>query len=162
MIPPRVTRNCWWNKAMSMEFTFRRLTTQDLDMILSMNRDFREGFVKPSAARDFLENPSNWLWATVHGNAVIGFAYGYALQRLDGAGPMLYVHEVGIAEPWQHQGVGFRMMTALKDACRAAGMSKLFLSCYQSNAGANALYRKLGGEVGIVSHGNDTCYYFPL
>lgn len=145
-----------------MEITFRRLNAQDLDMALAMNHTFREGFLNASAARDFLRNPANWLWAAVCGGAVIGFAYGYALQRLDGAGPMLYIHEVGAAEPWQRQGVGFRMMSALKDACRAAGLSKLFLSCYQSNAGANALYRKLGGEVDSVSHGDDTCYCFPL
>jgi ribosomal protein S18 acetylase RimI-like enzyme len=106
-----------------------------------------------------LSNPANWLFAAVGDGAVIGFAYGYELGRLDGNGRMLYIHEVGVTEPCRRQGVGCRLMTELKAACKKAGIAKYFLSAYQSNAAANALYRKLGCEVSAESGGNDTMYY---
>ena len=73
---------------------------------------------------------------------------------------MLYIHEVGVAEDRQRQGVGTALITALKDACRSLGICRFFLFTAQSNAGANALYRKCGGETGWESHGNDTAYFF--
>ena len=141
---------------------FRRLTAGDLDKVLSMNRTFREGFAEAAAAKAFLEDASCWLWAAVSDGAVIGFAYGRTLLRLDGAKPSLYIHEVGVAEGFQRRGVGFAMLSAMMDACRDSGVGKCFLFCDRKNAGANALYRKLGGEVSQDSQGQDTCYFFPL
>lgn len=145
-----------------MEITCRRLTEDDLDLILSMNHTFRKGFAEPAAARAFLQNPSNWFWAAIRGKTVVGFAYGYVQQRLGISRPVLYLNEVGVAEAMQRQGIGFAMMAALKAACLAAGIGKYFLYCSQNNAGANALYRKLGGEIGVESGGSDRVYYFPL
>ena len=129
-------------------------------MVMDMNRNFREGFACREAANAFLQEERNWLFAAISGQTIIGFAYGYALPRLNRPLDTLYVHEVGIMDACQRQGVGYRMMTALKQACAAKGIRKYFLTAYQNNAGANALYRKLGGEFCPESQGNDVVYYF--
>lgn len=143
-----------------MDYACRKLNPEDLDLALTMNRNFREGFLCRESARRFLENPLNWLFAAIKDETIIGFAYGYELNRLDDKGNMLYINEVGVAEPYQRQGVGYRLMTELKALCQERGLCKYFLSTYQNNTGANALYKKLGGQTSAESKGNDTMYYF--
>lgn len=141
---------------------FRKLTTDDLNSALEMNRTFREGFLQREAAETFLNNPDNWLFAAVQNGEILGFAYGYALQRLDRPQKQLYIHEVGVQDNVQRQGIGFRMMQALLRQCAEENICKCFLTTYQNNAAANALYRKLGGQVPAESQGNDAVYYFPI
>ena len=141
---------------------FRQLVPADQPMVLEMNASFREGLVTPENAAAFLADPRNWLFAAVEEGMVIGFAYGYELPRLNGIGNMLYIHEVAVAEPFQRRGIGTAMMTALRQVCQGKGICRYFLFTDQANVAANALYRKLGGEVSYDSHGRDTCYFFQI
>ena len=75
---------------------FRKLTINDLDMVLRMNQNFREGFIDEDSVRRFLSDTRNWIYAAVLEGKVIGFAYGYELNRLDRKQNMLYIHEVQI------------------------------------------------------------------
>lgn len=143
-----------------MEFCCRKLAPDDIDMVLRMNGDFREGFVCRKSARVFLKNSQNWMFAALYDGRIIGFAYGYELSRLDDAGNMLYIHEVGVVKKLQRQGIGYRLMTELKAACKSRGLCRYFLITDQNNAGANALYQKLGGEVSVKSQGSDVVYHF--
>ena len=56
---------------------FRRLHTEDLDMVMRMNETFRSGFADRVAAARFLKNERNWLYAAVCGLNVVGFATGW-------------------------------------------------------------------------------------
>ena len=141
---------------------YRRLTIDDLAMAMVMNRDFREGFAEESSLRAFLCDPDCWLFAAVEDRRIIGFAYGYALQRLNTQRKMLYIHEVGVLDDCQRQGIGSRLMKELLKACEAEHICKMFLTCYQNNAGANALYRNAGGKLCAESQGQDTVYWFPI
>lgn len=145
-----------------MRVQFRRLTEADLPKIMRMNQDFRQGFADPEATQRFLQNPANWFFAALWEETVIGFAYGYALPRLNGSKNMLYLHEVGVAQRYQRQGIGMQMMCALQNICAKSNIGKIFLFTDSRNAPANALYRKLGGEVSSSSGGNDTAYFFPI
>jgi len=147
---------------MEIMVVYRALTTDDIDMILGMNRNFREDFVSHDSAKAFLSKPDNLMFAAVFENMVIGFAFGYRLPRLDGGKPMLYLHEIGVMDEWQRQGIGCAMMNALKQWCKENCVGKVFLTCYQNNIGANKLYKKVGGEVPPESQGNDTVYFFPI
>lgn len=139
---------------------FRRLKGAELEKILQMNVDFRSGFADRGAARRFLETEHCWIYAALRKDAIIGFAYGYALSRLDGKADMLYIHEVGVAEPEQRRGVGSAMLTALLRDAGRSGIGRVFLFADRHNTAANALYRKLGGVVGWDSGGDDTVYFF--
>ncbi len=143
-----------------IEYICRRLTENDIKMVMNLNVNFRENFICYDNALEFLRNPSNWIFAAVYNDVIIGFAYGYELNRLNNIGNMLYIHEVGVMEEHQKQGIGYRMMTELKEMCKGKNMCRYFLSTYQNNVGANALYRKLGGVVSDESQGNDTVYVF--
>ena len=137
----------------------RKLKIEDMQLVLGMNETFREGFITLEGAAAFLSEEKNWLFAAVEEDKIIAFAYGYAMQRLDGRG-MIYIHEVAVAENCQRRGVGTQLMEALKAACGEKGIQKMFLITDQANRGANALYTKVGGELGIDSGGNDRMYWF--
>lgn len=139
---------------------YRKLCIDDLSAVLQMNLSFRAGFIDSTAAKAFLSKESNWLFAAIEEGDIIGFAYGYELNRLDRSEPMLYIHEVGVKESHQRIGIGYRLMQELLSECRAKGICKCFLTTYQNNAAANALYKKLGGSVPEESQGNDTVYWF--
>lgn len=101
-----------------MHCIYRRLTPADLDAALQMKRDFRPELISEEGAAAFLADGDRcWLFAGLLEGRVIAFAYGYALPRPDGR-RMLYVHEVGVQEAYQHQGYGTALLTALKDVCR--------------------------------------------
>ena len=144
-----------------MNCTFRRLTAADLPAALEMNSTFRPGFITEAGATAFLADERNWLWGGMIDDRIIAFAYGYAMTWLVGR-RMLYLHEVGVAEVYQRQGIGTEMLQMLKNECKARGFHRIFLITDQSNSAANALYRKCGGEVSCDSGGNDTVYLFFL
>lgn len=144
-----------------MNCTFHRMTADDLATVLEMNRTFRPDFITREGASGFLADGRNWLWAGVTDGRIIAFAYGYTLDRLDGR-RMLYLHEVGVADSYQRQGIGTAMLEAIKTECRAQGFHRIFLIAHRCNTAANALYRKCGGEVSCDSDGNDTTYIFFL
>jgi len=144
-----------------MNCIFRRLAADDLPSVLEMNRTFRSGFLTEEGASVFLADTRNWLWVGMIDNRIIAFAYGYALDRLDGR-RMLYLHEVGVSEEYQRQGIGTSLLETLKDECRMQSFHRIFLIAHQCNTAANALYRKCSGEVSCDSGGNDTTYMFFL
>ena len=94
---------------------YRKLSSDDLPLALAMNRDFREGFAEKSSLRAFLSSPDCWLFAAVLENRIVGFAYGYALQRLNTGRKMLYIHEVGVLDEYQRQGIGTKLINGIME-----------------------------------------------
>lgn len=145
---------------MVQERRFRKLGLSDLELVLRMEKDFRSGFVYEENARQFLMNSKNWIFACVQEEQIIGFAYGYELNRLDNQGNMLYIHEVGVLPQYQRQGIGFQILTDIKKLCKLTGICRLFLITQKHNAAACALYEKVGGEKTADAHDDDVTYFF--
>ena len=140
---------------MDQERQFRRLTISDLPLILKMNDSFRSGLINEENTKQFLLNPMNWFFACIHGDQIIGFAQGYELNRLDERGNMMYVHEIGVLPQYQRQGIGFQMLSALKDMCKAKCLCKFFLFTQKTNTAACRLYEKAGGKKMIDTDNGD-------
>lgn len=143
---------------MTQKREFRKLCLSDLEIVLQMESDFRSGFIFEENARQFLSNPMNWIFACIQEKQIIGFAYGYELNRLDNKGNMLYIHEVGVLPQYQKQGIGFQILTSIKNLCKLTGICRFFLFTQKHNAVACALYEKAGGEK--TSNTNDDVTYF--
>lgn len=147
---------------MIQNYNFRKLTLSDLDLVLQMERDFRSGFVVEENARQFLLNPNNWIFACIEDKRVIGFAYGYELNRLDSKGNMLYIHEVGILPEYQRQGIGLQILTSIKNLCKLTGICRFFLFTQKLNSAACLLYEKAGGEKTSDGQDDDVTYFFNI
>ncbi len=142
------------------EKIFRKLQLSDLGLVLQMEKGFRSDFVSKENARHFLSNPMNWLFACVLDNQIIGFAYGYELNRLDNKGNMLYIHEVGVLPEYHRQGIGLQMLNSVKNICKLTGICRFFLFTYKHNIAACALYEKAGGIKSYDSVDDDVTYFF--
>lgn len=139
--------------------SFRKLGIHDLDLIVNMEKDFRTNFICRENARHFLLNPMNWIFACIEDHRIIGFAYGYELNRLNNTGNMLYIHEVGVLPEYQRQGIGKQILNSIKQLCKLSGICKFFLFTEKSNNGACALYESVGG---IPAHDDDISYFFNI
>lgn len=141
---------------------FRKLRISDLELVLHMEKDFRSNFICEENARQFLSNPMNWIFACIQDQRIIGFAYGYELNRLDSKGNMLYVHEVGVLPEYHRQGVGFQLLLGIKNICKLTGMCRFFLFTQKHNIAACALYEKAGGRKTSDVDNVDVTYFFNL
>jgi ribosomal protein S18 acetylase RimI-like enzyme len=137
--------------------SFRKLNISDLSMVMNTENDFRSNFICQENARQFLLNPMNWIFACIEDNRIIGFAYGYELNRLSDIGNMLYIHEVGVLPDFQRQGIGKQMLNGIKRLCKLSGICRFFLITEKSNTAACALYESAGGE---PAHDDDVTYFF--
>lgn len=122
-----------------MSIEYRRLAARDIQLALGMNADFRERLIDRDAVEKFLNDERNWLFAAIHADKVIGFAYGYRMARMDGAADMLYIHEVGVADAVQRRGVGTAMMRALLDDARRA-----LIECSPDQTATRVIAEKCG------------------
>jgi len=137
--------------------SFRKLSISDLQLVLQMEKDFRSEFVCLENARLFLSNPANLIFACIENNRIIGFAYGYELNRLNNTGNMLYIHEVGVLPEYHRQGIGKQLLSGIKSLCKLSGICRFFLFTEKSNIAACALYESAGGE---PAHNDDVTYFF--
>lgn len=137
--------------------SFRKLSISDLHLVMNMEKDFRGNFICQENARQFLLNPMNWIFACIEDNRIIGFAYGYELNRLNDIGNMLYIHEVGVLPEYHRQGIGKQILNSIKVLCKLSGICRFFLFTEKSNIAACALYDSVGGE---PAHDDDVSYFF--
>lgn len=145
---------------MVLKKEFRKLCISDLELVLQMNNDFRSGFISAENAKQFLLNPMNCIFTCIEEKQIIGFAYGYELNRLDDKGNMLYIHEVGVLPRYQRQGIGLEILTEIKNLCRIRRICRFFLFTQKHNVAACALYEKAGGEKTSSTKNDDVTYFF--
>ena len=138
---------------------YRKLGITDLALVMQMDTDFRKDFVCEENVRVFLSNPMNWLFACIDNNKIVGFAYGYELNRLNSIGNMLYIHEVSVLPEFQRQGIGRQILVGIKSLCVLTGICRFFLFTEKSNQAACALYESVGGE---PAHNDDVSYFFNI
>jgi ribosomal protein S18 acetylase RimI-like enzyme len=134
-----------------------KLTFSDLPLVLQMNNDYRSNFVCLENAKWFLSNSSNWIIACIEDERIIGFAYGYELNRLNDVGSMLYIHEISVLPEFQGQGIGKQILNGVKSLCKDHGIYKIFLVTERSNVAACTLYESVGGK---SDRSDDVLYYF--
>lgn len=139
---------------------YRKLQISDIPLVLNMERDFRANFICKENARQFLLNPMNWIFACIQDKQIIGFAYGYELNRLDSKGNMLYIHEVGVLPEFQRQGIGFQLLSSIKNLCKLTGICRFFLFTQKHNIAACSLYDKAGGDKTHNRFEDDVTYFF--
>ncbi len=108
----------------------------------------------------FAEAPATLAFAAV-GNAdeVIGWCWGYHLVRPD-TSPMLYLHELEVADELRRQGHGRSLLEAFMVAGKKAAATKMFLSTAETNGPARRLYDSMGGA--LATQGPTVNYWFQL
>ena len=142
------------------ERVYKKLGIADLHMLVNAGKDadaLEFWQVDEESARLFLSNPMNCFFACIVDNKIIGYACGHELNRLDGAGNMLYVHGVAVHANYRREGIGKQMMNELKKLCKLSGICRYYLYTHKDNTAACALYDSTGG---IVHRDDNVSYFF--
>lgn len=93
----------------------------------------------------FLKTSNSYGFIAKVDDKIVGFAYGYGLQRPDGR-VMLYLHSIGILPNYQDKGIGSKLMNFIIDFARGKNFSELFVITDKGNPRACHLYEKFGGK----------------
>ena len=142
------------------ERTYRKLGIADLQILVNTTKDAQAldiWQVNAESARLFLSNPTNYFFACIEDNKIIGYVCGHELNRLDNSGNMLYIHGVGVHADYRKQGIGKQMMQKLKALCKLSGICRIFLYTHKTNTAACALYDSTGGT---VDRDDNVSYFF--
>lgn len=115
------------------------------------------GFADPEG---FADAPGTIAYVAVDGdNGTQGWCWGYLLPRPDGA-PMLYLHQLQVAEPWRRRGVGRALVTAFAGEGARRGATRMFLTTGEHNTAARHLYESMGAA--LAEQGPTVSYWFAL
>jgi ribosomal protein S18 acetylase RimI-like enzyme len=121
-----------------------RLTEGDDDVVMSMSHLF-DGPAVVEHTRLFLSDERHHLLIAREGDAVAGFVSGVEMTHPD-KGTEMFLYELAVDEPWQRQGVGASLVTALGDLARARGCYGMWVLTEEDNAAALATYTSAGGS----------------
>src|SRR4051812_5567119 len=117
-------------------------------------------FGRADRAAAFADAPGTLAFVAIgDADEPIGWCWGYRLVRPEAA-PMLYLHEIEVAEEHRRQGHGRGLLAAFMAAGSAARAAQMFLLTAGTNAPAQRLYESMGG--GLARHGDTRNYWFVL
>lgn len=135
----------------------KRLMKNDIDLL--KNSIVEKGTVIKSISNveKFLSNENNYLIAYIENAKILGFVLAYTLQRYDGRGEMLYLHEIDVVETHRKQGIATKLMNEIKEFKDKNGFDKIFLVTNKSNEAAVSLYESTGG---VASSDDDIIFTF--
>jgi hypothetical protein len=66
---------------MEIIIEYKRILFNDIKVVLNIEGDFRNNLLQEECVKRFLKNSMNWLFVCISNNRIIGFAYGYELNK---------------------------------------------------------------------------------
>ena len=115
------------------------MTVRDLPQVLAIEqRCFKNPWNEKQYLYELQENPYACLWVMTDGDRVIGY---YDLWLIFEQGELA---NIAIDTPYQHQGLGARLMKHMEDYARQKGLETIGLEVRVSNQAAISLYERNG------------------
>ena len=127
-----------------MGVTIRLLGPGDAQVLDRVAPDVFDNEIDPRRTAEFLADKRHHLAVAIVGDRVVGMASGVHYVHPDKP-PELWVNEVGVAPPYQAQGIGRRLLQALFDRGRELGCRQAWVVTEQANLPARRLYAAAGG-----------------
>lgn len=113
-------------------------------MVVDAHRDVFDERVSAQWAREFLDDPRHHLAAAIVDGQVVGMASAVHYIHPDKA-PELWINEVGVADAYQRQGIGQRLMQCLLEHGSTLGCTEAWVLTEQANTASRKLYSSAGG-----------------
>ena len=128
-----------------MTIEVRMLGENDASVLGRVHPDVFDSPVMPGLVREFLRDPRHHIAVAVDEDGkVVGMATGFHYIHPDKPA-QLFVNEVGVADDFQRQGIGLRLIHELLAHGRRIGCSEGWVATETDNKAARALYRAAGG-----------------
>ncbi|WP_412060986.1 GNAT family N-acetyltransferase [Rubrivirga sp. IMCC45206] len=126
------------------DFEVRLLGPDDAHVLDDLDPGVFDGPLRPDSTAAALANPEHLLAVALVGSRVVAMASAVVITEPDKR-PVLYVDEVGTAEPARRRGLATALMAALLEEARRRGCTGAWLMTEDDNATARAFYRAIGG-----------------
>jgi ribosomal protein S18 acetylase RimI-like enzyme len=125
-----------------MSFHVRMANCDDTGLFEQVADDVFDNAVLLASVRSFLGDPHHHIGVAIAEGCIIGFAS--AVDYIHPDKPReLWINEIGVAQPWERQGIGAQLMRMILDHGRKLGCAEAWVLTEPDNAPANALYRSV-------------------
>ena len=135
------------------EMEIKRLAPEDLSVFSELTGLFTNVFEtgKTVTADDkylmtLLNNPDFVAIAIVCRNQVVGGATGYRLPMYISKSAELFIYDVAVDPAYQRQGLGTKLLTALKEYCQQNDIELMFVPANEEDVHALNFYQATGGQ----------------
>jgi ribosomal protein S18 acetylase RimI-like enzyme len=135
----------------------KRLGTNDLDLLVSAVRKFKQRESSAEHAHSFLADPRHFVIVAEIGGEPVGFLLAYRLERMDRPSAKLFIYEIEVAEPHRRKGIGTSLIHSILEIVRREGLMNAFVLTNHSNEGAVAFYKNTGGR---IEKGDDLMFVY--
>ncbi|MDP9178513.1 MAG: GNAT family N-acetyltransferase [Gemmatimonadota bacterium] len=132
------------------------LGAHDTEILANVAADVFDGPVEVRWSTEFLADERHHLVVALDAGCVVGMASAVHYVHPDKS-PQLWVNEVGVADSYQGQGIGQKLLEALFAHGRTLGCSEAWVLTEESNMAARRLYARAGGVESPA-----LMYSFPL
>ena len=132
---------------------YKALENEDVDLMQYFVDDENTKYEKDNLIK-FIDDKNSYGFIAKHENKILGFAYGYILQRPDGKKDF-YLHAIDIMTEYQGNGYGTGLMNFIKEYIKTINCRKMFLITNKSNVSACKCYEKAGG----INNADDEIVY---
>lgn len=104
-----------------------------------------------------LKNTSCSILGAVVEGRIVGGVVLFEMTPIHGT-KEFYVYDIAVHPEFQKQGIGKKLVEAVREEARARGIGTIFVEAESEDEGAVAFYRALGGEEIAVRHFNFNIY----
>lgn len=142
----------------------RRLTAADVELARQTFLTMSAVFETPGAALDdeyvraLLGRPDFWAFAAIDGDRVLGGLTAHTLPMTRSASAEVFIYDLAVVPERQRQGIGRRLVAALREAAAAEGITVAFVPADNEDTHALDFYQAIGGApapVTIFTFGDD-------
>jgi aminoglycoside 6'-N-acetyltransferase I len=127
-----------------MSPNIRVLGPGDASVLDNVAPDVFDNTIDRRWTAEFLSDPRHHLAVAIDEGRVVGMVSAVHYVHPDKA-PHLWINEVGVATPYQGQGIGRRLMERILDRGRELGCREAWVGTERSNTAARRLYAAAGG-----------------
>ena len=127
-----------------MTIEIRRLEPGDGALVMVAGELF-DALPDPQATERFLTSPGHHLLLAVDDNRPVGFVTGVEMTHPD-KGTEMFLYELGVIEAAWRQGIGTRLVEALRDLAAERGCYGMWVLTEDDNEAAIATYRRAGAQ----------------
>ena len=122
---------------------YKLLEEQDLELMLDFVDDENTKY-SIEKLKKFIENKNDLGFIAKKNNKIVGFAFGYILQKPDGR-KAFYLDAIDVMIEYQGKGYGTGLISFARDYAKSRGCYEMFLITNRSNISACKCYEKAGG-----------------
>jgi aminoglycoside 3-N-acetyltransferase I len=100
-----------------------------------------------------LQNPMCVIFGAFSDQEIVGGLVAFEMMPMHGT-KELYVYDIAVHPAYQRNGIGVKLVNALKDEAKVRGVGTIFVEAELEDKDAIAFYRAIGGEEIVVGHFN--------